>query len=141
MKRHVFAGCLVVREGTVLLVQESHPQARGLWSIPLGKIEPHETPEGAARRETREESGYDVRSEGQMVRLDIRGREFHSVEPYTEGTDALHVFRGCVIGGRLEAGKAILDAAWFTTDEAEALPLRGEWVRDILRLAFPPPLP
>lgn len=137
MQRYTFAGCLVVQDRKVLLVQESHPQARGLWSIPLGKVEPHETPEGAAIREAREESGYDIHSEAPIASLDIKGQEFHSIEPYTEGTDVLHVFRGFVVGGALKAGKGILDARWCTAEEAEALPLRGEWVRDIIRLVTP----
>lgn len=137
MKRYAFAGCLVMEDGKVLLVQESHPQARGLWSIPLGKVEPHETPEAAAVRETREESGLEVGSEGPVSRLDIPGPEFHSIQPYADGTDVLHVFQGHVLSGNLEAGEGILNVRWFPLEEAETLPLRGEWVRDIIRLAFP----
>ncbi|WWQ12986.1 adenosine (5')-pentaphospho-(5'')-adenosine pyrophosphohydrolase [Ralstonia phage PQ43W] len=55
------AGILFVHDGRVLLLKRS-PQAEdapGTWGFPGGGIEAGETPEQAARRETREECAFD----------------------------------------------------------------------------------
>lgn len=44
----------------VLLVQEAQPDAKGLWHVPAGKLEPNETPEEAVKREVYEETGLEV---------------------------------------------------------------------------------
>ncbi|WP_161633303.1 NUDIX domain-containing protein [Paraburkholderia dilworthii] len=61
------AGTLIIADGKVLFLRRGpdgdHP---GEWCIPGGKIEPGETPEQAARRETQEEAGYEPEK---LVRL------------------------------------------------------------------------
>ena len=55
------AGTLLYRFGAhgleVLIVRPSGPAARWGWSLPKGEVEPGESPEQAARRETAEETG------------------------------------------------------------------------------------
>jgi ADP-ribose pyrophosphatase YjhB (NUDIX family) len=46
--------------GRLLLIQRGHDPHRGLWSLPGGRIEAGESPEGAVVREVREETGLDV---------------------------------------------------------------------------------
>lgn len=53
------AGAVYVVDGKVLLMK----RPAGDWGLPAGKVEGNETPEEAARRETREETGYDHDSE------------------------------------------------------------------------------
>jgi 8-oxo-dGTP pyrophosphatase MutT (NUDIX family) len=48
------AGCVVVRDGRVLLI---HRERYDDWSLPKGKLEPGETFEAAALREVEEETG------------------------------------------------------------------------------------
>lgn len=63
------AGCLVERaaagEPEVLLLRRAVEPGRGGWDLPAGYLEPGESPEEAARRETLEESGLAV----ELVRL------------------------------------------------------------------------
>ncbi len=59
--KHFTVATFVVHEGHVLL----HPHRKlGLWLPPGGHIEPHELPDDAARRETLEETGLEVRLVG-----------------------------------------------------------------------------
>lgn len=52
------AGILFVNDGRVLLLKRAESaDAGGTWGFPGGHIEPGETPEQAARRETQEEVG------------------------------------------------------------------------------------
>lgn len=53
---HVGIGCIVVRDGQLLLVQNH----RGFWSTPGGHLEFGESPEICAARETLEETGIVV---------------------------------------------------------------------------------
>jgi ADP-ribose pyrophosphatase YjhB (NUDIX family) len=48
-----FSGTLIIKDGKILLVQESHKEARGLWSFPLGHVDNGESQSEAAVRETK----------------------------------------------------------------------------------------
>ena len=56
---------MIRNEGSILLV---HQRRAGCWSLPGGKMEPGESFDQAATRETREETGLDVRL-GRVVGL------------------------------------------------------------------------
>jgi 8-oxo-dGTP diphosphatase len=54
-------GSVVFRNDAVLLVKRGAEPNQGRWSLPGGALETGETVEAAAVRETREETGVDVR--------------------------------------------------------------------------------
>ena len=56
----VSAAVMVVQNGKVLLVRRTMAPARGSWCFPGGFMEIGETPQVAAARECKEESGLDV---------------------------------------------------------------------------------
>lgn len=51
------AGCVILRGEQLLLVQEGGKDISGLWHLPMGTVEEHETPQEAAIREVWEEAG------------------------------------------------------------------------------------
>ncbi|HEU0130210.1 MAG TPA: NUDIX domain-containing protein [Mycobacteriales bacterium] len=114
----------VVRDdaGRLLLVRRAHEPARGLWSIPGGRIEPGETPERAAAREVREETGLDVEVGALLCRADLGGG--YVVED----------FAARAVGGTLAAGDDALDAAFFAPDEVRALPLSPGLLAELERM-------
>lgn len=82
------------REGRILLVRRSDD---GLWCLPCGWVEPNESPEEAAVREAREETGLDVQL-GQLVGVFTR-KPHVGYGPHT----AIAVVYLCeVAGGRPE---------------------------------------
>jgi 8-oxo-dGTP diphosphatase len=52
----------IIEKGSKVFAARRNPErsAGGLWEFPGGKIEPGETPEGALKRELREELGIEV---------------------------------------------------------------------------------
>ncbi|MGE0040429.1 MAG: NUDIX hydrolase [Vicinamibacterales bacterium] len=54
---HVGVGCIVIRDGRVLLIRRHGAHGEGAWSTPGGHLEFGETPAECARRELLEETG------------------------------------------------------------------------------------
>ena len=54
------SAAIIAHQGRVLLVRRRVKEGRLSWQFPAGKIEPGESPEEAAVRETREETGLAV---------------------------------------------------------------------------------
>jgi len=55
----VRVGCVVSRDGALLLVRHAKPGREPYWVLPGGRLEPHETIPQCAERELREETGLD----------------------------------------------------------------------------------
>lgn len=53
-------GCVVVQDGALLMVQRGREPAKGLWSLPGGRLEHGESLTEAAAREVLEETGIEV---------------------------------------------------------------------------------
>lgn len=105
---HDIAVALVWRDDGRLLIQRRPPEGLlgGLWEFPGGKVRDDETPMEAAVRETREETGLDVR-----IRDDA-GRVDHA---YSHFRITLHAFHAEPVGGRLAASDQ--PRAWVRTAE------------------------
>ncbi|MFJ3635976.1 NUDIX hydrolase [Streptomyces sp. NPDC090112] len=102
------AGAVVAHEGRVLLVRRRVTVGGLSWQFPAGKVEPGETCEEAAVRETKEEAGLDVVA---VARL---GERAH---PLT----GRHVsYTACaMVGGTAHTADAdeIAEVAWVTLSE------------------------
>ena len=118
-------GIVVRRDGdrlSVLLVRSKKDPA--LWIFPKGHIEPGESAEAAALRETREEAGV----EGELVGPVGEPLEFQS------GTEAVSV-QYFLVRSRTEAPSPEgRDKRWFDLDEA-LVALSFESARTLLRMA------
>ena len=128
-------GGLVFDGGRVLLVQRGARPAKGLWSIPGGKVRRGETLVEAVRREMLEETGMRV-SVGRLVAVyeRIPGPEIEGTERHFVVLDYL-----CdAVGGRLLAGDDAAKADWFGLEDLAHLPLTPgaeEVIRKGLRIA------
>ncbi|MFF6772749.1 NUDIX hydrolase [Streptomyces sp. NPDC012637] len=84
------AAAVVVQDGRVLLVRRRVAEGALSWQFPAGKVEPAETPEEAAERETQEETGLLVTPQsvlGQRVHP-MTGREIHYIACQPVGGEA-----------------------------------------------------
>ncbi len=98
---------VVQRRGAVLLGRRSSSYA-GQWCIPCGYVEWEEDVRAAAEREFAEETGLLVRA-GRVVAVHSN---FHNPVQHTVGI----WFRGRVIGGALQPGDDLSEAAFFPLD-------------------------
>ena len=87
----VGAGVMVEQKGQILLGRRGVDPGRGLWCIPSGFVEIDESPEAAAVREYKEETGLDIQLTGLF---DIF--HFHSA---VKGAGILILYSGRIIGG------------------------------------------
>jgi 8-oxo-dGTP pyrophosphatase MutT (NUDIX family) len=114
-ERHRSAGGLVVESGRILLISTQEGRR---WQLPKGHIEEGETPEQAAVREVREETGVSGR-----VAAALPGIEYWFVE---RGRRRVHkqvqYFLLTYLGGDaadFDAGE-VSGAQWFSWDEGIA---------------------
>lgn len=126
-----FAGVCVIENGKILLVQEAHTEAYGLWSLPLGHVEPNEEVSETAFRETKEETGYEVKLRDSK-QLKILADDFKSINEFSGGDIVLTVFNAVIKGGALSKGDDVLDAKWVPLEEVRNLPLRGDWLKEFI---------
>lgn len=122
----VVVGCLLKRTDKYLLVQESQPQAYGLWNLPAGHVDKGETLEVAVVREVKEESGYDVKLIEEIALI-------HETAPQS----VKHIYSAEITGGELTPQEGeILDAKWLTFEEIKELnqnnKLRKPWVWSVI---------
>jgi 8-oxo-dGTP pyrophosphatase MutT (NUDIX family) len=105
-----------------------------LWDLPGGGIEKNESPEAAAVRETREETGFDI----EIDRL--VGRYLHQ-SVYGWGDQLTHAYQARVIGGMPKPfSSETMGLSWKRTDDLPMglQPLQRTMVADALIEANPP---
>jgi 8-oxo-dGTP pyrophosphatase MutT (NUDIX family) len=95
----------------IALAHRRHPR---LWALPKGTPNAGETLEETALRETREETGLDVRLEAP-----IRAISYVFVHGRTRYHKTVHFFRMHAVGGSVEDHDHEFDeVAWLPADEA-----------------------
>ena len=63
----IVVGSVVAHDDLILLCRRAIEPRKGLWTLPAGFLEEHETPEDGARREAREEACADIQLEALLA--------------------------------------------------------------------------
>ncbi|MFA6513825.1 MAG: NUDIX hydrolase [Patescibacteria group bacterium] len=121
----------MTQDDKVLLLQESGRLSRGRWSFPGGHVEPGESFEQGAIREAFEESGYQVKLDKIIYHKIIPNTEYLGNSRDTDGVE-LTIFAGTIIGGAMQIDNEALDLQWFNKKDALTLPLRWEFLKDLI---------
>lgn len=109
---HSVVGVIVEHEGKILLVQEGKPGREGLYNVPGGHVDEHETLLETAVRETKEESGYDVELTGLLG-------VYQSVLAHINVSGP--VFSAKVVGGDVVTSDEHPEVRWVSLDELHSL--------------------
>ncbi len=104
----VSSAVMVEQDGRVLMIKRAMSPGRGSWCFPGGFIEMGETPQQAAIRECKEESGYDVEVTGLV--------DVYSYVDY-RGSGVLIMYKGNVVGGEAYPGDDAEDVRFFGQNE------------------------
>jgi 8-oxo-dGTP pyrophosphatase MutT (NUDIX family) len=130
----------ITRDGRIVLIrQERIPIRQAIWEMPSGQIDntvaggadpgrPAETMEQVASRELREEAGYELAENGELIPL---GHYFSS-PGFTDERGYFFLARSvrpCKEGPARDEGESILDCREFTVEEIRRMIAENE-IRD-----------
>ena len=109
----VIVGVVVCRDNKILMVQEAKKKAYGMWNFPSGNIEEKEDIFLAAKREVKEETGYDI----ELTNL---------LAIYNKTTSDQSVitirFLGKIVGGNIKFNKEeILNVNWLSIEKIKSI--------------------
>ncbi len=117
----VAVGVLATRRGKLLLVQRARTPNRGSWSFPSGFVDAGEGLEEATIRETKEETGIDIRIQRQLGAFAAPGDRVVFI-----------AYAGRVVAGRIVVGRECQDVRYFDPDALP--PLAFPHDAEILRI-------
>jgi 8-oxo-dGTP pyrophosphatase MutT (NUDIX family) len=137
----------ITRDGKIVLIhQERIPIRTAIWEMPSGQIDgpAQETPEQVALRELREEAGYELAKNGELIAL---GQYFTS-PGFTDERGHFflaHPVQKCKERAAGDEGESILDCREFSVEEIRRMIAENEirdantlsiwarlWARDLL---------
>ena len=116
--------CIVVDENSnYLLIEEAKAGCKNTWFFPAGGIEKNESISCAAIRETKEESGIEIKLTG-----------FFFIDHIPRDSWMRFALLAKPVGGELKthADKHSLRAGWFSPDSIVDLPLRSNCVKEFI---------
>ena len=119
----VVAGTIPVLDGKIVLLRRGFPPAKGAWTFPAGFMETDETVEEAAVRETKEESGLDVKLD-KLVGL----------FSYPRSSVVVVVYAASVIGGQITVNREAPEIKTFLPSEIPWDELAFRSIEDALKL-------
>lgn len=123
MKKQCFgaAACIIKNKKVLLLHRVSNFD---VWEFPGGGIEFGESPEDAAVRETKEETGLKVKSKGFLtINSHVTPQKHHHIW--------LH-YRCIIINGEVKVNKEHTEYGWFSIKEIKKLPNLALSVKHVL---------
>ncbi|MGG3564802.1 NUDIX hydrolase [Neobacillus rhizosphaerae] len=111
----------IIQNNEVLIIKENKSTARNKWNFPSGRIEQGEDILVAARREVKEETGFDVKL--------VKSTGVYNFTSNTNHQVVLFHFIAEITGGSLTMDETeIIDSKWIALNELNEL--ENEELRD-----------
>ena len=110
----IIIGTIIKKDNKYLMIREAKKEFYGQWSFPAGHLEKDETLLEGAIRETKEETGCDVKITNILPIL-----EFHRKD---ETIIRITYFAEVVKEGEIIAKDEVLEKRWFSTEEIKNMP-------------------
>ncbi|MEW2438945.1 NUDIX hydrolase [Streptomyces caniferus] len=107
-ERPGIAAAIIVHEGRVLMVRRRISEGKLSWQFPAGEVEPGETREDAAVRETKEETGLNVSA------VELLGERVHPATGRLMSYTACEVVSGTAYVADTEE---LAELAWVAHDQ------------------------
>lgn len=108
----VAVGAVVVHDGALLMVRRAREPAKGLWSVPGGRVEKGEYLNAAVAREVAEETGLDIEVGDLLGILEVVGEPHYVI---------LDFVATVVARSEPVPGDDVSEARWIPLDEVAAL--------------------
>lgn len=110
-KAIVVGVCIKNDNNEILMVQEAKDEIKGLFNIPAGKLDSSESIIDGAIRETKEETGFDVKLDSVLCIQYLENKSILKI-----------VFNATIISGNINFDKnAIMGIKWISIEELEAM--------------------
>lgn len=103
------ADALVIKNNQVLLIKRANDPFRGTWALPGGYVNHGEHPTEAAIRETKEETGIDIKITG------ISSIMIHDVKK--DDKRQMTVFNAIPLSSKISPSDDALEAGWFDLED------------------------
>jgi len=131
MENKIRVGSAIVLEnnkGEILLTKRKNEPAKGKWVLPGGGINFGEHSKETAKREIKEETGYNISVGDLITTLELINpkEDFHRVILY-------HKAR--LLGGKFRLSDDAEDAMWIEPKKIKTVKNLGEWVLQVLKEA------
>lgn len=107
---------VVIKNSSILLIKRKNDPYQGFWALPGGFVEYGETVENAAVRETKEETGIDIKL-GDLVGV------YSDPDRDPRGHTVTVCFLGTKIAGTVKSATDAEDARYFDLKEIKKLNL------------------
>jgi len=109
---------ILEKNNKILLVQEKKKQVKGKWNLPAGRIEKNEGLINCLKRETKEETGFEIKP---LYLIGI----YH----YPQHSAMIFIFKSKILKGKLIFPPAeIIDAKWCSISEIRNLGKRNRLI-------------
>lgn len=110
-KAIVVGVCIKNNNNEILMVQEAKEEIKGLYNIPAGKLDPSESILEGAIRETKEETGYDVKLDSVLCIQYLENKSILKI-----------IFNATIISENIKFDKnEIMDIKWIPIEELEVM--------------------
>lgn len=110
-KAIVVGVCIKSEKNEILMVQEAKDEIKGLYNIPAGKLDSSESILEGVIRETKEETGFDIKLDSILCIQYLEDKSILKI-----------IFNATIISGSISFDKnEIMDVKWIPIEELELM--------------------